>query len=205
MDSTNINLTSYFSNLKGLEKKEQFPEVFSFLWKCDCNSTGEFSKLKSHNKALYANVVSPEVQPTSKACLRQKLSSKHRKEQMITRGKSLSWIRVERNFTYINGKMSVSQSKLHTSTRMIDCLGKVQNSTWQKEGKNIEKHSIRINAGVIIQSKKQRIGPNFICLYSEKNRDKCWFQNGSLSSVILFRLGILKKTWEKQLKAQNTT
>lgn len=92
MDSTNINLTSYFSNLERVwGKKVVFRGIF-FLWKCDCNSTCEFSKLKSHNKALYTNVVSPEVQPTSKACLRQKISSKHRKYKWSPEGSHyLEW------------------------------------------------------------------------------------------------------------------
>lgn len=85
MDSTNINLRS-LGTWKETENKHSFQKYFVFHENVTV-ITDEFSKLESHNKTLFANAVPPEVQPTSKTCLRQKSSSKHRKVQMITRGK----------------------------------------------------------------------------------------------------------------------
>lgn len=74
------------------EKQYNFQRFFYFPCKCDCNSIGEFDKLELHNKSG----LSPEVQPTSKACFRQKLSSQHRKAEMITRGKWICWVWAEK-------------------------------------------------------------------------------------------------------------
>lgn len=64
------------------EKKHNFQRHFVVHEQLDSDFKGadKFSKFESHNKNLYSTVVSPEVQPTSKACVRWKSLSKHKKK-----------------------------------------------------------------------------------------------------------------------------